>query len=100
MRVICSGAAPSSPDTRQSARSLWGSEPTTNLDLPVLGRGLEAGQQYPGLQLSPTNVGFMSNIQIPAWVDWMQRRCLAESFFCFWEPTPILLIFLSLWGLG
>lgn len=33
-RAICSGAAPSSPGTRQGARSPLGSARTENLDLP------------------------------------------------------------------
>lgn len=50
--VICSGTAPSSPDTRQGARSLPSSSRTANLDL-LLGRGRELGRRHPSFTYHP-----------------------------------------------
>lgn len=63
----------------------------------LLGRGRELGRRHPSLRLPPTPAHSVSNFQIVALVDWMQRPCWRKAFLF---SSPIPLISKSLWGQG
>lgn len=94
--MIRSGAAPSSPDTRQGARALLVSARTANLDLAARAWDVGVSSQ----SSLTTHSSPFSNLQILAWVDWIERQGWREAFLFLKEPSPIPLIAKSLWGQG
>ena len=57
-------------------------------------RGREVPGRHPSLHLPPTPAHSVSDLQIPAWVNWIQKRCWQKevlfffNLFNFGEPSP------------
>ena len=70
-------------------------------------RGREVPGRHPSLHLPPTPAHSVSDLHIPAWVNWIQNWCWQKVVLFFFliylilgNPAPIPLMSQNLWVLG